>query len=99
VNVTTLANSSTSFNMWAFRSSTVAPFFQFFYNPASLPLTPTGQIANNANAAIKEGIRHIGSFGASQYFGHIAQFMQYNRRLSDAELVDIYNRYRWFYSI
>jgi hypothetical protein len=98
VNVTTLPNSSTKFNMWAFRSSTVAPFFQFFYNPASLPLTPTGQIANNANAAIKEGIRHIGSFGTTQYFGQIAQFMQYNRRLSDAELVDIYNRYMWFYS-
>lgn len=99
VDASALPNVYSKFNMWVVRSSTVSPFFQFLYNPSIAPLTPTGQIVNNANAAIKTGVVYIGSFGASQYFGNIAQFMQYNRRLSDEELVTIFNRYRIFYGL
>ena len=97
VNASTLSNAYSQFNMWVVCCSTVSPYFQFYYNPSNVPLTPTGQIATNANAAIKEGISYIGSLGADQYFGNIAQVMQYNRKLSDQELVEIYNRYVNFY--
>jgi hypothetical protein len=101
VNASTLTNVYSKFNMWVICCSTVSPYFQFYYNPSNVPLTPTGQIVTNANAAIKQGLLYIGSNGgnATQYFGNIAQLMQYNRRLSDREVVDIYNRYKAFYSL
>jgi hypothetical protein len=99
VDVSTLPNVYTKFNMWVTHHSTTTPFVEFYYNPSNLPLTRNGVIANNTGAAIKQGVCWIGSFSNGQYFGNVAQVMIYNRKLADRELVDIFNRYKNFYGL
>ncbi len=99
VDVSTLTNVYSKFNMWVTHHSTVPPYVQFYYNPSNLPLTQRGVIATNSNAAIRHGVAYIGSYSTIQYFGNIAQVMIYNRQLGDHELVDIFNRYKNLYGL
>lgn len=103
VDVTTLKDVYTKFNMWVFHISSVAPYYRFFYNPSSLPLLPTGEIASNINATLNNGFASLGGYTTDtiteQFWGNIASFAYYHRRLSDEELVNIYNRYQAKYDL
>lgn len=91
--VTTLSGATTAFNTWVFRLSSVVPYFRFYYNPVSLPLSAQGTIASNANARVQTGITNVGSTGNSQFWGSIRSIAVYNRELSDEELVALCARY------
>jgi hypothetical protein len=79
-----------------FRWKSTSPYFEFSYNDT--PGTIRGSLTST-NA------RHINGFGAiggyhsqstdpsvgSQFWGDISSFMVYNRRLSDSELLQMYN--------
>ena len=95
VDISTLPNVFTRFNMWVFFISSQSPYYIFYYNPSSLPLTPTGIIASNVNtsAAINNGIGWIGGMTTSQSWGSIGTLLWYNRKLSEQELVETYWRY------
>lgn len=96
-NINTLTNVYTKLNMWVFFFSTVAPQWTFYFNPSSLPLTPTATITNT-NLAINRSFGTIGTNAdGSQSFGKFGSVLWYNRRLSDAELVETYRRYESMY--
>jgi len=99
VDVSTLPMVYSSMNMWVFHLSTVAPYYTFYYNPSSYPITPMGQIATNANAAIQAGLGYIGNYANSQVWGSYGSVMWYNRKLSDLEIVDTYNRFQNKYGL
>jgi hypothetical protein len=79
---------------WRFKSTT--PFYEMSYNDT--PGTIRASIPD-ANARYNSGFGSLGGYhngnttpsSASQYWGDIANFMCYNRRLSDAELLHNYN--------
>lgn len=105
VDITTLPNAFTRLNMWVFIISQVPPYYTFYYNPSSLPLTPTGVIESNANAAINNGFAYVGgawvapsNLGSSQPWGAIGTFLWYHRRLSEQEIVETYWRYQAKYA-
>jgi hypothetical protein len=100
VDVSTLSQVYTRFNMWVFIMSTQAPYYIFYYNPSSTPLTPRGQIATNTNAIFNTGIVVLGgTSGNIQNWGNIGTFLLYHRRLSEEELVNTYNRYKKKYNL
>jgi hypothetical protein len=96
VDVNTLPNAYSRMNMWVAVFSTVAPFVTFYYNPSSLPLTPTGMIASNTNAVLKNGLGYVNTLGR-QYFGRMGTMLWYNRRLGNEEIVELYRRYENLY--
>lgn len=100
INITTLPNVFTRMNMWVFHISSVAPYYVFYYNPSSLPLTPTGVIASDARAAINNGFAQVGGCtpSARQPWGNIGTFLWYNRKLSEQEIVETYWRYQAKYA-
>lgn len=79
-----------------FRFKSTSPFWEFSYNDT--PSTIRGSITNT-NARYNRGFGAIGGYQAgstdpsvgSQFWGDIANFMCYNRRLSDTELLQNYN--------
>lgn len=97
--INTLPDVYTKFNMWVFHISSTSPFYTFYYNPSSLPITPMG-IITNTNANINNGICYIGGMPATngQVWGGIGTLLWYNRKLSDQELVETYWRYQQKYS-
>lgn len=96
VDVNTLPNAYSRMNMWVAVFSTVAPFVTFYYNPSSLPLTPTGVIASNTNAILKNGLGNVNTHGG-QHFGRMGTMLWYNRRLGNEEIVELYRRYENLY--
>lgn len=98
--LSTLSGSTTRFNMWVLMQSTSSPFWQLYYNPTSLPLTPVAKISSNSNAGPLFGVSFLGAnaynwptLNVRQRWGNIATFLFYHRRLTQEEMVDIYNRY------
>jgi|LakMenE18May11ns_1017448.scaffolds.fasta_scaffold9899822_2 hypothetical protein len=79
-----------------FRWQTVSPYYEFSYNDT--PGTIRGSLTS-ANARHQIGFGSIGGYNSestdpsvgSQFWGDISSFMLYNRRLTDAELLQIYN--------
>lgn len=78
------------------RWQNVSPYYELSYNdtPGTIRASLT-----NSNARYNRGFGSIGGYHANsttpstgqQYWGDIANFMCYNRRLSDAELLHNYN--------
>lgn len=89
-----------------FRWQSVSPFYQLSYNDT--PDIIRGSITN-ASARYNRGFGYLGGIGNStvtpssgtnqQYWGDIAQFLVYNKTMSDAELLDIFNRIRGRYGL
>lgn len=82
--------------IWRWNASS-APYYTLCLN--GTPETTVGSI-NSVNAKFKHGFCSIGAYNnanqsnpanASQYWGSIAKFMMYNRVLSNAECLQIYN--------
>jgi hypothetical protein len=79
-----------------FRFKNTSPFYEISYNDT--PSTIRASITNS-NARHTGGFGSIGGYHvnsttpsvADQYWGDIANFMCYNRRLTDAELLHNYN--------
>jgi hypothetical protein len=82
---------------WRWQPS--SPYYEMSYNDT--PGTIRGSITNS-NGRFNRGFGSIGAYhngnstpsDASQYWGDIAVFMAYNRRLTDAELLQNYNYYK-----
>lgn len=87
---------------WRWQSS--SPFYEFSYNDT--PGTIRGSISNS-NARYNRGFGSIGGYhnansnpsSASQFWGDIAVCMVYNRRLTDAELMQNFNAYNSRFNI
>jgi hypothetical protein len=88
---------SNGWNMIIFRFSSVAPFYRLSYNDT--PGTIRGS-NNSSNSAMKFGFNSLGAYGnnvgtdvnnANQYWGDIAWFAAWNRQLTDAECLQVYN--------
>jgi hypothetical protein len=79
---------------WRWKNT--SPYYEMSYN--NTPATIRASISD-ANARYNRGFGSIGGYhnanttpsSASQYWGDIANFMCYNRRLSDSELLQTYN--------
>jgi hypothetical protein len=79
---------------WRWQSS--SPYYEISYNDT--PGTIRGSITN-ANSRYNRGFGSIGAYhngstspsNASQYWGDIASFSVYNRRLTNTELLQSYN--------
>jgi len=82
---------------WRWKS--VSPYYELSYNDT--PSTIRASITNAA-ARYERGFGSIGAYhnestspsSAGQYWGDIGVFMCYNRRLTDAELLQNFNYYR-----
>jgi hypothetical protein len=82
---------------WRWQPS--SPYYEMSYNDT--PGTIRGSITN-ANGRYNRGFGSIGGYhngnqtpsSGSQFWGDIAVFMAYNRRLTDAELLQNYNSYK-----
>ena len=100
---------NTKFNMytWRFCSNTgygsYTPVYQcFFKDEANARAT-----INNGNAQYDRGFYHVGAWGegninphsTSQNCGSIGVFMYYNRHITQAERLQIYNYYKSTYDI
>jgi hypothetical protein len=82
---------------WRWQSS--SPYYELSYNDS--PETIRGSITNTGGR-YNRGFGSLGAYhngnqtpsDASQYWGDIAVFMAYNRRLTDVELLQNYNYYK-----
>ena len=82
---------------WRWQSST--PYYEFSYNDT--PGTIRGSLSDG-NTRYNRGFGSIGAYhetnttpsSASQFWGDIGVFMAYNRRLTDAELLQNFNAYK-----
>lgn len=93
VDVSSLDQVYTRFNMHVWKLSSVSPYYQYYFNPNVAPCRPTGVITNSG-AAYTVGFISLGDNGTNaQYWGNIATALYYNRDLSDEELVEIYQRH------
>jgi hypothetical protein len=93
VDVTTLAQVYTRFNMHVWKLSTVSPYYQYYFNPNVSPCRPTGVITDS-RASYTAGFTTLGDNGtAGQYWGNLGTVLYYNRALSDQELVETYQRH------
>lgn len=87
---------------WRWQAS--SPYYEMSYNDT--PGTIRGSITN-ANARYNRGFGSIGAYhngnttasNASQPWGDIGVFMAYNRRLTDAELLQNFNAYKTRFSL
>ena len=97
VDVTTLDQVYTRFNMHVWKLSSVSPYYQYYFNPNVAPCRPTGVITNS-KASYTVGFSYLGDNGtAGQYWGNIGTVLYYTRDLSDEELVEIYQRHMYKY--
>ena len=93
VDVSTLDQVYTRFNMHVWKLSSVSPYYQYYFNPSVAPCKPTGVITDS-RAAYTAGFTVLGDNGTSgQYWGNIGTALYYNRDLSDQELVETYQRH------
>jgi len=92
-------NNYPNFNGWAclyWRWQSSSPYYEFSYNDT--PGTIRGSITN-ANSRYNRGFGSIGAYhngsttpsNSSQYWGDISSFSVYNRKLTDAELLQNFN--------
>lgn len=87
---------------WRWQAS--SPYYEMSFNDT--PGTIRGSITN-ANARYDRGFGSIGAYhngttdpsNASQFWGDIGVFMAYNRRLTDAELLQNFNGYKTRFSL
>jgi hypothetical protein len=97
VDVTTLDQVYTRFNMHVWKLSSVSPYYQYYFNPNVAPCRPTGVITNS-KASYTVGFSYLGdNVTAGQYWGNIGTVLYYTRDLSDEELVEIYQRHMYKY--
>jgi hypothetical protein len=93
VDVSTLDQVYTRFNMHVWKLSTVSPYYTYYFNPSTAPCTPTGVITDS-RANLGHSFYALGYYqGGSQFFGQCGTALYYNRELGDEELVDIYRRH------
>jgi hypothetical protein len=93
VDVTTLDQVYTRFNMHVWKLSSISPYYQYYFNPNVAPCRPTGVITDS-RVSYTSGFTSLGdSSTAGQYWGNIGTVLYYNRGLSDEELVETYQRH------
>jgi len=97
VDISSLDQVYTRFNMHVWKFSTRSPYYQYYFNPSTAPCFPTGVITDG-RANLGNGFFALGSYyqpgsGLGQYWGQIASAFWYNRELSDEELVETYRRF------
>ena len=93
VDVSSLDQVYTRFNMHVWKLSTQCPYYQYYFNPSSAPCKPTGVITDG-RANLGHGFYALGMWqGPGQYFGQCGTALWYNRELSDEELVETYRRF------
>jgi hypothetical protein len=95
-NVTSIPGYSSGWYCLYWRWQNFSPYYEFSYNDT--PGTIRGSITNS-NGRYQSGFGAVGGYhennttpsNASQYWGNIGQFLCYNRRLTDVELLANYN--------
>lgn len=94
LDVSTVANAFTKFNMWVFRWSSTSPYLRVSING-----TTTSASSTNTNTSLTQAIGYIGNnaAGGAQFWGKIAQILYYNRQLSDSEVTQTYNLFKQRY--
>jgi len=100
--VSNIPNHTTIFNMLCWKLSTSSPYYQFQYNNSSVVGSMT-----SASSTFDDGFSSIGAYhnnsalmnSFSQYWGKIAIFLYYNRHLSQAEILQIYNTFKGRFNI
>jgi len=94
VDVTTLDQVYTRFNMHVWKLSTVSPYYQYYFNPTAAPCRPTGVITDS-RASYTAGFAFLSDSDAvsARYWGDMGTVLYYNRDLSDQELVETYQRH------
>lgn len=93
VDISTLDQVYTRFNMHVWKLSTQSPYYQYYFNPSTAPCVPTGVITDY-RANMGNGFYYLGCQpSATQRAGLCATALYYNRELGDEELVDIYRRH------
>jgi len=93
VDISSLDQVYTRFNMHVWKFSTQSPYYQYYFNPSTAPCVPTGVITDY-RANLNNGFYYLGAHaGATQRAGLMATALYYNRELGDEELVDIYRRH------
>jgi len=97
VDVSTLDQVYTRFNMHVWKLSSVSPYYQYYFNPSVAPCRPTGVITDS-RTSYTVGFSYLGDNStAGQYWGNIGTVLYYNRDLSDEEMVEIYQRHMYKY--
>lgn len=105
-NVDTITNYTTKLNCLYWKLSTSSPYYSFGYNST----TTAGTDITNAAATFNNGFATIGahhdgtasvisSANATQYWGNIAVFLYYNRKLTNTEILQNYNALRGRYGV
>ena len=105
-NVDTITNYTTKFNCLYWKLSTSSPYYSFGYNST----TSAGTDITNAAATFNTGFASIGAYhngttsvtsssDAQQYWGNIAVFLYYNRKLTNTEILQNYNVLRERYGV
>jgi hypothetical protein len=94
VDVSTLDQVYTRFNMHVWKLSSVSPYYQYYFNPSVAPCTPTG-IITDFRASYTAGFAFLSDSDAvsARYWGDMATVLYYTRDLSDEELVETYRRH------
>lgn len=99
LDVTTIDQVYTRFNMHVWKLSSVSPYYQYYLNPSSVPCRQTAVITDS-RANLGHGFYALGFWqGPGQYFGYNGTSLYYNRELSDEELVEIYRRHMVKYDL
>jgi len=104
VDVSSLDQVYTRFNMHVWKYSNQSPYYQYYFNPSTAPCFPTG-IITDARANLGHGFFALGSYwqpsgpAPGQYWGQIASAFWYNRELADEELVETYRRFAAQYDL
>lgn len=98
LNVSTIANLSTKFNMWVFRLAQTSPYLRVSVNNTTVLASMT-----DANTSFTQAIGYIGANGAgaspSQFWGKIAQVLYYNRTLTDDEITQTFDAFKTRYAL
>ena len=86
VDVSTLDQVYTRFNMHVWKQSSVSPYYQYYFNPSTAPCKPTG-VMTHSLANLGHGFYALGYYqNNTQFFGQCGTVLYYNRELSDEEL-------------
>jgi hypothetical protein len=97
VDISSLDQVYTRFNMHVWKFSTQSPYYQYYFNPSVAPCFPTGIITDGRANIYTHGFQTLGSHltvaAPTQMWGQIASAFWYNRELSDEELVETYRRF------
>jgi len=89
INISSIANVSTAFNMWVMRYAQTSPYLELSVNTSTVRTTLT-----NSATSFTKGFAYIGGNGGqpvSQFWGKIGALLYYNKRLSDADINSIYS--------